>query len=244
MQRAPWAALGVLFVAVTLITAIVRLPLALVLGLADAPLRATEISGTIWNGRIEGAQVAGYALGDIDVSGHVLPLLSGHAGAGLVFSGPLVNGKADVDLGRASMRIENASLTVDLAPLQLFDAFGAPMRGTAEADIPQLVVEDGRCVLGALTVSTDVLRESVARYGGEGFVLDGEGGCEDGALVLPLMGQGPEGRADVVLRLARAGYLTELTFEPRDPRLAEALRQYGFQEQAGRYSLVQRGGIF
>lgn len=236
-------ALALLFTVTTVVTLAARLPLALVMLVANVPIEAERVSGTVWNGKIQNAWVQGYPIGDIAVSGRAMPLLTGKGGADLRFSGGMLRGQAGVVVGGSSVAIDDADLIVDLEALNLRDAFGAPMAGLIEAKIPSLKVADGRCEGGTIEVATDTLQRSAVSYGGEGFLLTGTGECTDGALDLPLAGDGPEASATIAIRVAREGYMTVLTIDPKTSDLEQALDAFGFEQVGSTYQLIQRGDI-
>lgn len=241
------SALGglLLFTVSALVTAVALLPLKLVLAVTAVPVQAERVEGTIWNGRIENAWIAGYPVGDVTVAGKALPLLTGRLAAKLRVQGQIADGGAVVAIGpRGHLMFKDADFVVNIAPLQLRDAFDAPMAGTVEVKSPHLVISPDACLAGELSLRTDTLQRSAARYGGEGFFLAGTGGCEAGALVLPLAGAGREGQVKAMIRISQAGYMTELVVEPADQRLVEALQLYGFQQRGKSYSLIQRGDLF
>lgn len=230
----------------TAITAAVALfPLQLALSLAAAPVAAERVTGTVWKGRLEGASMQGYQIGDIDVAARFLPLLTGRLQAGVHIEGPIARGDAVVTARPGVLRFDDTEARVNIATLQLKDAFGAPMSGMVDLTADDLVLtEEGRCLGGKVSVWTDTLERSAVRYGGQGFLLAGEGACQEEVLVLPLNGRGPEGSAEVTIRVSRLGYQTELVIEPTDQQLAAALSAYGFERQGTQYSLIQRGDVF
>ncbi|MEM9232629.1 MAG: type II secretion system protein N [Pseudomonadota bacterium] len=234
-----------LFAGTALLAVLVQFPLSLALRVSGAPVAADRVTGSVWAGRIEGATVQGYALGDVDVSAKLLPLITGRLVAAVDIEGPIARGHAVVTAQSGSLKFDETEAAVNIAPLALRDAFGAPMSGIVNLTADELELSaDGRCLGGRAGLSTDTLQRSAVRYGGEGFQLSGEGACQDGVFILPLAGMGPEGSADVTIRVSRAGYQTEVVFVPTDQQLAAALSAYGFERDGGQYSLIQRGDVF
>lgn len=227
------------------ITAMAFMPLSLALSLANVPILAERVEGTVWNGRLQNAWVSGYPLGTVHVSARALPLLRGRVGADVMVDGPVVRGRAflGVGTGGETFVLRSAALDLSIQPLGFTDAFGAPMAGRIQAKSDRITLRDGQCVDGALQVATDTLAVSARRIGGEGFVLRGNGRCEAGAMVLPLAGEGTEGSAEVQVRVSNTSYTTEMAVVPRSPELAEALAFFGFEEQAGIYRWYLRGEI-
>lgn len=233
-----------LFFGVVIISALVMLPLSLAVRLSGVAIQAERISGTVWNGRIEKAWVTGYPVGDVDVNGHFLPLLKGTLVADLNVRGALVTGQGQVTASPNRLRFEDTDLVVDLAATNFRDALGSPMAGQVIATVPNLSLNREGCVSGSAKVSTNTLRSSARRYGGQGFDLTGQGRCQDGLFILPITGEGPEGRVNINVQISAQGYTTTMVVEPRLAELAEALQIYGFQKEGTAYSLIQRGEIF
>ena len=244
MRRGGLPGMALLFLVGMLISGVAALPLSLVLWAAGAPIEAERIRGTIWNGHIENAWIAGYPAGTIGVSGDLMTLLKGQVAADLSVRGSIANGRASVALGVNEINFRSADLAVELSPLELRDAFGAPMEGLVRLKTDGLTLTREQCAEGRLEFSTDTLQRTARRYGGEGFALLGTGRCEEGAFVLPLRGEGSEGSADAMIRVSLQGYTTELTVVPRDEDLANALDLYGFQQRGTAFTLVQRGTLF
>ena len=76
----PRALTYVLILLAVIAVALFFLPLRLAVGwagLEGSRFSAKTISGTVWNGRIEGAQLGPFPLGDLDAGLQVLPLLTG-----------------------------------------------------------------------------------------------------------------------------------------------------------------------
>ncbi|WOI54377.1 type II secretion system protein N [Parvularcula sp. LCG005] len=244
MQRS-LSAYIVLFLVTSIVTVIARMPLSVVLYVAGAPVLADSVSGTVWNGRIENGYVLGYPLGNVDVSGKFLPLLRGRAAADVEVDGPLVSGTADVSVGRKRLVLHDTALDINLAGIAIMDAFGAPMSGTVRAKTDRLVVDtgQGQCLEGTVDVWTNTLERSAPRYGGRGFPMTGIGQCEAGAFVLPLAGEGIDGKAMANVRFGNRDYQTELIVEPRQRNLGQLLVGFGFQQRGNQYSLIQRGKV-
>lgn len=234
----------VLFAAVFLLAIVVMFPLRLAANLAPIDLGQARITGTIWRGQIEGAEISGYPVGRISLAGRPLSLLRGRFGADIEVAGAVAAGKAAVGLSATALTFDTVDLDVSLAPLQLKDAFGAPMGGQLSVTAARLVLTPEGCEAGTVTVWTDTLQQSASLYGGEGFPLSGDGVCRDGALILPLGGEGGEGVARANIRVGLGGYQTEFFVEPTSPELADALEGFGFQPQGTGWSFIQRGEVF
>ncbi|MBB4657615.1 type II secretion system protein N [Parvularcula dongshanensis] len=237
-----WLLILLCAVLAALIVGIALLPLSLALAVANAPVEG-DPDGTVWNGRIENARVQGLTLGTLGIRLHALPLLSGAVRGDVTAGGPLGTGGARLSREGDTTVVTKLDASVELSALAFRDAFGQPLTGTAALRSEELVLSDGGCRSGELTVSTDLLRAAARAYGGTGFDLDGTGQCRDGVLTLPLSGSGADGEGSAYLRLSPGRYVTELTLRPTDPAVGHALTAYGFTRGQGGYTLVTRGSF-
>lgn len=236
-----WA---LLFGVTALLSAGIQFPLSLAIKLSGVPIQADRMTGTVWSGRLEGASLEGYPIGNVEMGAAFLPLLTGQLSARVDVDGPIARGKALISARPGRVRLNDAEALIWIAPLQLKDAFGAPMAGVVDITANDLVIADGACQAGQVSLSTDAYERSAVRYGGEGFPLSGDGVCEEGVFLLPLSGAGAEGSVEASIRVSKAGYQTELLVEPTDPQFGSLLAAYGFQQRGTQYSLIQRGEVF
>lgn len=232
-----------LFVVTTIVTLIARFPLALALVIADAPLQAERVTGTIWNGRIENAWIAGYPVGHIDVSAAFWPLLTGKAAADIAVQGPMLQGQGKVSVARQRAAMREAAFAINLSALGVPTAFGPPLDGRVDVQVRDLQLVGTECRSADVSLATDALHRAVQPYGLDGMMLAGEGRCADGVFNLPLAGESADGRAEIDLRVAASGYMTELALTPTDPRIGRLLVDVGFQADRGTYRLIERGEV-
>lgn len=233
----------VLFVVTTFVTLVARFPLSLALLIANAPLQAERVSGTIWNGQIQNAWVSGYPVGNVSVSASALPLLMGRLAADVDVRGRLVQGGGKVSMGRRTIDLSDATFAIYLDELGVVSAFGTPIVGRVDAQVARLSLTDLKCRRADVSLVTDALARAVAPYGIDGMMLQGDGECEDDAFVLPLSGESQDGRADINIQIAPTGYMTELTLTPTNPAIGRVLVDAGFQQRGGAYSLIERGEL-
>ena len=95
------------------------LPLRLVLGFADNMVSARSVQGTVWNGRMIAASVAGQSLGDLDASLSLFPVLTGKARVNV--DGALLHGAIVASFAGRGGDIETLNLPLGMAfgPIRL-----------------------------------------------------------------------------------------------------------------------------
>jgi len=233
-----------IFLLTFIVSGLMRLPLAVPLGLTELPFENRGISGTVWDGEIRGIVVEGQPIGDLEVRLKALPLLLGRVDtdAGLIGSGIDVSGKLTIGLRMVSIRDLDAS--VDLERLRLRDTLGQRLRGTFDAEIDEIVFVGGDCRRASLTASTDTLAKSLGAFASRGFTISGEGRCEEGRLVLPMEGAGPDAAVDVMLSLSGAGdYSSRLAVIPERTELGLFLKNFGFREEGDAFVTDRAGHV-
>jgi len=99
------------------------------------------------------------------------------------------------------------------------------------------------CRDGTISVATDALQRAIEPFGAGEMMLSGNGHCEGGALILPLSGRGPDGTAEINIRIGGDGYMTEVTITPTDRAVGEVLTQFGFRKNGARYGLIEHGAL-
>lgn len=198
--------------------ALVLLPLQL---LAERGLpegwRAREATGSVWAGRLRGASLHGYPLGDLDLRLHLLPLATGTR---------VVSVRGDGLQLRAAMggRHGIEALQGDL------DGLPAPgLPGVVMAlrlrDVG-VVFRQGRCLHAEGMVRAGL------RWPGrddEQVALSGTPACAERAVLLPLRTEAGRLRmqADITID-ATGAYRVQATVGDADPATAALLRQAGF----------------
>lgn len=187
-------------VGIVLAALLLFLPLRLALGIAgagDSGVTARAAGGTIWSGRLIEARLGPLGLGTLDTSLRPLPLLLGRL-------------RFDVDrIGGAPLR---GSLETGWGRRGLHDLSGS-LSGSLLGDMPveqvnfdalTVLFEDGRCAEASgrvrLVLGLDMAGVSL-RNG-----LSGNVRCDDGALLLPLIGD--SGVERLMLRVDGEGRYT------------------------------------
>ena len=184
------------------------LPLRLAVGMAGlegSRFSAKTISGSVWNGRIEGAQIGPFPLGDLDAGVRLLPLLTGKLLMDLERPATAVADGLVATVGKAgkSLLVQDVTTVLgvgrQLAPLP---ASAIDLRAVS------ISFANGRCqsASGQVRVSLDANIPGLDLKQG----LLGNAECRNGVLVLPL--QSGSGMEQLTLKLEGNGFYTARLF--------------------------------
>lgn len=186
------------FVVVTMFAAIVfllggiaLLPMRMVLVAARldrAGLAAAEVSGTIWNGALRGAQFRGADLGDVRLGLSPLSLL--RLAPQMRFAAP-GNGGVQSASASGAMRLLISPGVVKLnaaLPLGIWKS-PIPLQGQLRFADVSFRFERGRCIGASGRVSTDALTASASSLGLQGPVLEGPVTCDGPFALANLAGE-------------------------------------------------------
>ena len=192
------------FAAIVFILAgLALLPMRMVLAAArldQAGLAAEEVSGTIWDGRLRGAQFRGADLGDVRLRLSPLSLL--RLAPQVRFAAP---GDGGSEAARASGAMHlligpgvdrlNAAL-----PLAIWNS-PIPLQGQLRFENVGFRFEGGRCKGASGRVSTDALSASAGSLGLQGPVLAGPVTCDGKFALAALAGEQNGVRVHAKLRI-------------------------------------------
>lgn len=231
-----WLVVLMALIAVALFFMPLKLAVSLA-GLEDSRFSAREISGSIWSGRIEGAQLGPFALGDLDAGVRFLPLLAGHIKLNLERPATAADDGLVVTIGKSGKRllVENATTTLSIGQ-QL-----APLPASNIAlDGVSVAFADGRCqsASGQVRLSLDANIPGLDLKQG----LLGKALCQDGILQLPLAsGSGME---TLTLKLEGSGsYSARLFLSGSNRAWALLLPTLGFQPVPDGYAIRTAGQL-
>ncbi len=227
-RRARWIIGG----SAAAVMALMSLPLALVLPLAlpaDSGVSARRAEGTVWDGTLREANVAGLPLDDTRIGFDFLPLLIGQARFG--FASSSLRGIVAASSG--SFGLSRGNGVIDLAgrlrPLPLsrftFDEVAVEFRGD-------------RCTSAKGRVRAEVAGDvaGLSLPGG----MSGTVRCDGAMLLLPLVGQSGMERID--FRVAASGsWRADLSVRTSDPVLVGKLISSGFASGPGGYTVRVSG---
>ena len=239
-KRGSRALIYVLAIAALIILALALMPLKLAVGLAgleDSRFSARDITGTIWNGRIEQARMGPFALGDLNASVRFFPLLTGRVTMDLDRPASAENSGLTAAISKqgSDMLVENATTMLSvgqaLAPL--------PVTNISLDDFSTRF-SAGRCqsASGRVRLSLDANIPGLDLKQG----LLGNAICDDGVLVLPLTsGSGME---ELTLKIEGNGFYTARLFLNGNERAwTLLLPTLGFQQLPGGYAITVAGQL-
>ena len=216
------------------------LPLRLAVGMAGlegSRFSAKAISGSVWSGRIEGAQIGPFPLGDLDAGVRFLPLLTGKLLMDLERKpSPGYDGLfATVGKSGKSLLVQDVTTVLgvgrQLAPLPASDI---DLRSVS------ITFAGGRCqsASGQVRVSLDANIPGLDLKQG----LLGNAICQDGVLELPL--QSGSGMEQLTLKLEGNGFYTARLFlSGSDRAWTLLLPTLGFRNVSGGYAIKVAGQL-
>jgi len=200
------------------------------LGADQVGVSATEVSGSIWSGRLKSAQYRGIPLGDVEASLDPFALLAGTrrlAVQGALGSATLVQGD--------SRGFETADAAIEVA--HLYPAL--PLAGRLRLDQATLLFSGRRCVRAEGRVATDILKRAF-----DGPDVTGTLSCAGEAAVAQLDGRLPDGEVSIALRLDAGGrYQAETRIVSANPMVRGALVLAGFAESGGAFVRSDEGAL-
>ncbi len=239
-KQVPRALIYILIVLGLIIMAFVFMPLKLAVsmaGLENTKFSAREISGSIWNGRIEQAQLGPFALGDLDAGVQFFPLLTGNVKLDLERPASTGNSGLSATIGRqgSALLVENATTILSVGQTL------APLPASSIAlDNVSVAFAGGRCqsASGKVRLSLDANIPGLDLKRG----LLGDAICEDGVLVLPLTsGSGME---DLTMKLEGNGFYTARLFlNGNDRAWTLLLPTLGFRKVPSGYAIKVAGQL-
>ena len=236
----PRALTYLLIILAVIAAALFFLPLRLAVGMAgldDTRFSAKAISGSVWNGRIEGAQLGPVALGDLDAGLRLLPLLTGRVLMDL--ERPPVAG--DRGLVATVGKSGNGLLVRDLTTIMAVGSQLAPLPASAiDLQAVSITFAGGRCqsASGQVRMSLDANIPGLNLKQG----LLGKAECQDGVLVLPL--QSGSGMEQLTLKLQGNGFYTARLFlSGSDRAWTLLLPTLGFRKVPSGYAIKVAGQL-
>ncbi|WP_373490832.1 type II secretion system protein N [Parasphingorhabdus sp.] len=236
----PRALTYILIILAVIVVALFLLPLRLAVGMAgldDTRFSAKAISGSVWNGRIEGAQLGPFPLGDLDAGVRFLPLLTGRVLMDL--ERPPAGG--DRGLVATVGKSGNSLLVQDVTTLLSLGSELAPLPASAiDLQDVSIVFAGGRCqsATGQVRVSLDANIPGLNLKQG----LLGKAECQDGVLVLPL--QSGSGMEQLTLKLEGNGFYTARLFlSGSDRAWTLLLPTLGFRKVPSGYAIKVAGQL-
>ncbi|WP_323798503.1 type II secretion system protein N [Parasphingorhabdus sp.] len=206
-------------------------------GLEGSRFSAKAITGSVWSGRIEGAELGPFPLGDLDAGVRLLPLLTGRVLMDL--ERPPVAGDSGLvaTVGKAGSRLVVQDMTTVLSVGRQL----APLPASAiDLQAVSISFAGGRCqsASGQVRVSLDANIPGLNLKQG----LLGKAECQDGVLVLPL--QSGSGMEQLTLKLQGNGFYTARLFlSGSDRAWTLLLPTLGFRKVPSGYAIKVAGQL-
>jgi len=206
-------------------------------GLEESKFSAKDISGTIWDGRIDGAKIGDFALGDLGAAVQFFPLLTGRIKLDLQRPADSKDQNLTATIGKQGrdLFVENATATLNIGP-QL-----APLPASnIELDRVNVSFTDGRCqsASGKVRLSLDANIPGLDLRRG----LLGNAKCENDVLVLPL--KSGSGMEQLTMKLQGNGaYTARLLLSGDEGMWALLLPTLGFQKVPSGYAIRIAGQL-
>ncbi|MBQ0770482.1 MAG: type II secretion system protein N [Sphingomonadales bacterium] len=236
----PRALTYLLIILAVIAVALFFLPLRLAVsmaGLEGSRFSAKAITGSVWSGRIEGAELGPFPLGDLDAGVRLLPLLTGRVLMDL--ERPPVAGDSGLvaTVGKAGSRLVVQDMTTVLSVGRQL----APLPASAiDLQAVSISFAGGRCqsASGQVRVSLDANIPGLNLKQG----LLGKAECQDGVLVLPL--QSGSGMEQITLKLQGNGFYTARLFlSGSDRAWTLLLPTLGFRKVPSGYAIKVAGQL-
>ena len=236
----PRALTYLLIILAVIAVALFFLPLRLAVsmaGLEGSRFSAKAITGSVWSGRIEGAELGPFPLGDLDAGVRLLPLLTGRVLMDL--ERPPVAGDSGLvaTVGKAGSRLVVQDVTTVLSVGRQL----APLPASAiDLQAVSITFAGGRCqsASGQVRVSLDANIPGLNLKQG----LLGKAECQNGVLVLPL--QSGSGMEQLTLKLQGNGFYTARLFlSGSDRAWTLLLPTLGFRKVPSGYAIKVAGQL-
>jgi len=197
-------------------------------GARAAGLSARNITGSIWDGRLQATQFRRVPLGDAEASLDLFAIFTGLARLSLQSE----RGTLTLVEGRAR-GLDGADIAIDVQQL----GFGVPMTGSVRLQNTTLLFENGRCSKAQGRIVTDAARQS---WGGP--ELAGEFSCAGTAAIARLRGA----RDDVEVAMdigveANGRYRLHSQVTSSNPAILSALSLAGFVMSGGGMMRIDEG---
>jgi hypothetical protein len=202
----------------------------------DRQVAFADVSGTIWNGSIEGLSAAGVPLGDVTFKLSPFSLLTLSPRVALSAQDGAILGRGIVSVEHGNrLSLSDVNMRIDLGATAPSGVLGQPAQGTAEITIDRLrFSQKNGCGLAQGTIFTDVLNAPAQRYDLPELPLAGSLTCDGNTLVIAMTGENNRAETQMTVRI-----LPNLTYEVTavarsdEDDVSSALKFFGFEDQNG-----------
>jgi len=200
--------------------------------------------GTIWRGTFVDASHDGVPLGRIDYRLNPLSFLGGRISADVAASGGALSATGNISAGAHRFDVSGADARFNLAAIRRYTFFGLRYQGIARLKAHRIVLSKKTCEAEGVEISTNALDPLARRWSGAGLPLSGGAKCENGNLVVTLVGENVEG--GIVLTATVAPdliYAITVTATPKRKEVGAALRAAGFEGDNGALAFRAAGRL-
>ena len=190
-------------------------------------------SGTIWKGQITGVDF----IGDIHLGVDAKALLSGQLPLSFQTSSPVMtmSGKASKN------RLKAFKFSGQLADLPTSDGRLKEIAGQVDFEISEMEFEEN-CKSASGNAATDILTRNGGRWRWRGPLLSGPISCDQGDLLVKLLGSENAQTIKADLRIKIDGtYRADFSVRTREAAAGVVLPLYGFESKNGQYYLTEEG---
>ena len=195
-----------------------------------------DARGTIWNGELVGASIAGAPLGNVAFRLSPASLLQLAPDVALSARGGAVIGSGRMKAGAGGqIELRDVDAQIALGAIAPQGIFGEPVNGDANVAIERVVFSRrAGCRQARGEITTNVLDAPAKRFNLPALPMAGTIACDGEVLVVSLAGENPRAGADFTMRLNKAmTYEIIATARPVEESVASALRVFGFEDDNG-----------
>ena len=185
--------------------------------------------GTVWRGTVSGLPIFGTANLEIKPLSRRAVIQSGQS-----------QNYVSADIGPSTAK--DMDLRINLATLPFTDGRLQGLRGTLNAQISNMEIENQSCASAAGTAKTDVLQRNGGTIQWTGPELVGPIRCEQGALIADLNGQDAQQKISALIRMSPDNtYRVDITVRTTRAEADAVLPIFGFSRSGQNFILVEQG---
>ena len=191
-------------------------------------------SGTIWDGQVRGLDFIGSANFKVSPKAWI--------SGGLPFSFVSQSPAMSISGQASHKQLKDIRFLGVLAKLPTRDGRLKELVGQGNIRVNELQIKDEACSFAQGQVSTDFLALNQTRWQWKGPTLSGPISCENGDLLVNLVGRENRQTIRADLRLSKNGnYGANITVQTDQPEAGVVLPLYGFEKQGREYKLTEQG---
>lgn len=234
-----------LFIGALLIGVASRVPLSFVMrnsGATSQGLSWQQARGTIWDGQVTGIGLNGQALGAIDLKLSPLKLFSGRSSSKFDWISERGRARGNITVGKNQIKLNETDVNLYVSTMSGLHPEIQKLGGALSLKNIQASAKlSGECQTASGSAQTDILQRLGTQYGRNWPILTGDISCANGALILPLTGEGSAGeRFNITINASPTGTIDQLIeVEGLDGQASVALQGMGFKPSGKGFALHQ-----